>query len=196
MDYDLALREDETPAVTTNNTAEQRLKSEKWEKSNRMALMVMKRSISEAVRGGISSCDKAKAFLEAVGAKFKTSEKGEMANLMTTLTSQKFDGQTSVREHILKMVEAAAKLKDLEVPIDDSFVVHMALSSLPESFEQLKVSYNTQKEKRSLDEMISICAQEESRLKRAKSVVVNLVDYNASRNPMVNVGIFKKNVNK
>ncbi|TQD70362.1 hypothetical protein C1H46_044104 [Malus baccata] len=188
MDYDLALREDEPPAVTANSTTEQRLKSEKWEKSNRMALMVMKRSISEAVRGGIPSCDKAKAFLEAVGAKFKMSEKGEMANLMTTLTSQKFDGKTSVREHILKMVEAAAKLKDLEVPIDDSFVVHMALSSLPESFEQLKVSYNTQKEKWSLDEMISICAQEESRLNRAKGAVVNLVDYNASKNPMVNAG--------
>nr|XP_028957485.1 uncharacterized protein LOC114824504 [Malus domestica] len=168
MDYDLALREDEPPAVTANNTTEQRLKSEKWEKSNRMALMVMKRTISEAVRGGIPSCDKAKAFLETVGAKFKMSEKGEMANLMTTLTSQKFDGKTSVREHILKMVEAAAKLKDLEVPIDDSFVVHMAFSSLPESFEQLKVSYNTQKEKWSLDEMISICAQEESRLNRAR----------------------------
>ncbi|XP_048433469.1 uncharacterized protein LOC125474082 [Pyrus x bretschneideri] len=143
MDYDLTLRKDEPPTVTTNSTAEQRLKYEKWEKSNRMALMVMKRSISEAVRGGIPSCDKAKAFLEAVRAKFKMSEKEEMANLMTTLTSQKFDGKTSVREHILKMVEAAAKLKDLEVPIDDSFVVHMALSSLPESFEQLKVLYNT-----------------------------------------------------
>ncbi|XP_009353652.3 uncharacterized protein LOC103944907 [Pyrus x bretschneideri] len=188
MDNDLALREDETPALTANITAEKRLKSEKWEKSNRMALMVMKRSISEAVRGGIPSCDKAKAFLEAIGAKFKMFEKREMANLMTTLISQKFDGKTSVREHILKMVEAAAKLKDLEVPINDSFVVHMALSSLLESFEQLKVPYNTQNEKWSLDEMISIYAQEENRLNRAKSATVNLVDYNASKNPMMNAG--------
>ncbi|KAB2594970.1 hypothetical protein D8674_030420 [Pyrus ussuriensis x Pyrus communis] len=178
MDYDHALREDEPPTVAANNTAEQRLKSEKWEKSNRMALMVMKRSISEVVRGGIPSCDKAKAFLEAVGAKFKMSKKEGTTNLMTTLTSQKFDGKTSVREHILKMVEDAAKLKDLEVPIDDSFVVHMSLSSLPESFEQLKV----------LDEMISICAQKDIRLNHAKSAVVNLVDYNASKNPMVNAG--------
>ena len=66
---------------------------------------------------------------------------------MTTLTSLKFNGKSSVHEHILKLVDTAAKLKDLEMPLDDSFVVHMALSSLPESFEQLKISYNTQKEK-------------------------------------------------
>ncbi|CAN6576311.1 unnamed protein product [Malus baccata var. baccata] len=137
MDYDLALREDQPPAVTENSTNEQRMKTERWEKSNRMALMVMKRSITETVRGGIPVCDKAKDFLEAVGAKFKVSEKAEMGNLMTTLTSLKFDGKTSVREHILKLVDAAAKLKDLEMPLDDSFVVHMALSSLPESFALL-----------------------------------------------------------
>ncbi|KAM1176109.1 hypothetical protein ACFX2I_028384 [Malus domestica] len=175
MDYDLALREDEPAPVDATSTAAQRLKFEKWEKANRMALLVIKRSIGEAVRGGLPASDKAKNFLEGIEAKFKVSEKGEIGNLMTTLTTLKFDESHTVREHILKMVEAATKLSDLKVPIDDSFVVHMALNSLPESYEQLKTSYNAQKEKWSLNDLISICVQEEARMKRGKQEVVNMV---------------------
>ncbi|KAM1714297.1 hypothetical protein ACFX12_024921 [Malus domestica] len=100
-----------------------------------MSLMVMKRTMSEAVRGGIIVCDKAMDFIEAVRVKFRELEKTEMGSFMTTLTSLKFDGNKSVREHIFKLVETAAKLKDLEVPVDDAFVVHMALTSLPSSFD-------------------------------------------------------------
>ncbi|KAM1415513.1 hypothetical protein ACFX2I_007155 [Malus domestica] len=60
---------------------------------------------------------------------------------MTTLTSLKLDENKSVREHILKLVETAAILKDLEVPVDDAFIVHMVLNSLPSKFDQSKVSY-------------------------------------------------------
>ncbi|KAI5335349.1 hypothetical protein L3X38_025482 [Prunus dulcis] len=43
------------------------------------------------------------------------------------------------------------------------------------SVRQLKVSYNTQKENWDLNELISMCVQEEDRLKRDKMEVVNLV---------------------
>ncbi|XP_068307551.1 uncharacterized protein [Pyrus communis] len=99
------------------------------------------------MRGGIPACDKAKDFLDSIGAKFKESEKAEMGELMTMLTKLKFDEGKGVREHILKLVDTATKLKDLEVPVDDAFVVHMALTSLPQSFDQLKITYSTQKEK-------------------------------------------------
>lgn len=78
-------------------------------------------------------------------------------DLMTTLTLLKLDENKNVKEHILKSVETAAKLKDLEVPVDDAFIVYMVLNSLPSKFDQSKVSYNTQKEKWTLDERISIC---------------------------------------
>ncbi|XP_048431510.1 uncharacterized protein LOC125473144 [Pyrus x bretschneideri] len=128
--------------MDATSTVAQRLKFEKWEKANHMALLVIKRSIGEAVRGGLPVNDKAKNFLEGIEAKFKVYEKREIGNLMTTLTTLKFDESHTVREHMLKMVNAVAKLSDLEVPIDDSFVVHMALNSIPESYEQLKTSYN------------------------------------------------------
>ncbi|RDX86054.1 hypothetical protein CR513_32664, partial [Mucuna pruriens] len=50
MDLDLALRAEE-PIPTMDNLQE--VKIEKWERSNRMCLMIMKRSIPEAFRGSI-----------------------------------------------------------------------------------------------------------------------------------------------
>lgn len=52
----------------------------------------------------------------------------------------------------------------------------MSLNSLLGQYGQLKVSYNTQKEKWGMDDLISMCAQEESRLKTDEpDHVANLV---------------------
>lgn len=52
MDMDLALRDDE-PARPADASATQRSKYEKWKKANRVALMIIKRSMNDAVRGGV-----------------------------------------------------------------------------------------------------------------------------------------------
>ena len=53
MDLDYALREDRPLDLTSANTAEQRSAMVKWERSNRMSLMIMKHSISKSIRGAI-----------------------------------------------------------------------------------------------------------------------------------------------
>ena len=53
IDLDYALREDRLPDLTSTSTVEQRSTMEKWERSNRMSLMIMKHSIPEAIRGVI-----------------------------------------------------------------------------------------------------------------------------------------------
>ncbi|RVW88102.1 Retrovirus-related Pol polyprotein from transposon TNT 1-94 [Vitis vinifera] len=50
MDLDYALRENRPPDLTSARTAEQRVVMEKWERSNRMSLMIMKHSILEAIK--------------------------------------------------------------------------------------------------------------------------------------------------
>ncbi|KAM1500541.1 hypothetical protein ACFX10_023083 [Malus domestica] len=140
-----------------------------------MALMIMSRAMTNSVKGGIPKSDNAKEFFDAVGGKFKESEKAETRNFLTKLTSKKFDGVGCVRERILKMSDIAQKLKDLEVPMTDQFLVHMALNSLPSQYDQSKVSYNTQKASWSIDELISMCAQEEVRLKGDKIEVANMI---------------------
>lgn len=58
MDYDLALREEEPVAIIANSTVDYRHKHERWEKSNRMCILVIKRTISEFVRRSIPICEK------------------------------------------------------------------------------------------------------------------------------------------
>ncbi|GAV61953.1 hypothetical protein CFOL_v3_05478 [Cephalotus follicularis] len=53
MDLDHTLRIDITVAITAQSTIEQRAAYEKWERSNRMSLMIMKSSMSVAIRGAI-----------------------------------------------------------------------------------------------------------------------------------------------
>ncbi|KAM2953239.1 hypothetical protein FF1_031642 [Malus domestica] len=140
-----------------------------------MSMMIMKKAMAQSVKGGIPKHTSAKGFLAAIGEKFKESEKAETGTFLTQLTSMKFDGVGSVREHILKMADLAKKLKDLEVAVTDQFLVHMALNSLPAKYGQLKVSYNTLKDKWGIDELISMCAQEEDKLKTDKTMEVHFV---------------------
>ena len=46
--------------------------------------------------------------------------------------------------------------------------MHLVLISLPTQFSPFKISYNTQKEKWTLNELIAQCVQEEERLKQEK----------------------------
>ncbi|CAN6724086.1 unnamed protein product [Malus baccata var. baccata] len=118
MDLDLALKEEKPTAITVESTADHKAKSEK-------------KAMASSVKGGVLKQDNAKDFLAAVREKFKESDKAETGTFLTQITSMKFHGEGSVREHILKMVDLAQKLKDLEVPMTDQFLVHMALNSLP-----------------------------------------------------------------
>ncbi|KAL0442205.1 UNVERIFIED_CONTAM: hypothetical protein Sradi_0159400 [Sesamum radiatum] len=139
MDLDLALREDSPPALTDKITSEQKREKERWEKSNRMCVMIMKKSIPKVFRGTMSE----------------------------TLT--KGTGKGNIREYIMEMSYLASKLKALKLDLSEDLLVHLVLISLPTQFNQFKVSYNCQKETWSLNELISHFVQEEERLKQDKT---------------------------
>ena len=75
----------------------------------------------------------------------------------------------------MQMIEIFAKLAELNIPLDDHIVFHMALKSLPAKFNSLKTTYNTQKDKWTLNELIAVCVQEEERIKKDKEISVNLI---------------------
>ena len=52
--------------------------------------------------------------------------------------------------------------------------MHLVLISLPAQFSQFIVSYNTQKDKWTLNELISHCVQEEERIKKDKTESAHL----------------------
>ncbi|TQE09984.1 hypothetical protein C1H46_004406 [Malus baccata] len=133
--------------------------------------------MTDTVRGGIKKSALAKDYLQAIENKFKESEKAEIAQYMSLLTSYKFEGGGSIRDHILKTTDAAEKLNSMEVNIGEKQLVFMILQALPLKFSQLKVSYNTQDKTWTVDELIAQCVQEENRQKQEKGKEPEIVNF-------------------
>ena len=74
----------------------------------------------------------------------------------------------------MEMSNIAGKLKALKLQLSDDLLVHLVLISLPALFSKFIVSYNTQKDKWTLNELISHCMQEEERKKKDKTESAHL----------------------
>ena len=127
-------------------------------------MMYIKNMISASVRGTIGEHNNVKDLLKAIDEQFESSDKALASTLMTKLSSMKLTGIRGVREHIMQMRDIAAQLKNLEVAMSDSFLVHFILNSLPHQYGPFKISYNTHKDKWSINELLTMCVQEEARL--------------------------------
>lgn len=44
----------------------------------------------------------------------------------------------------MRIIQLAIRLKEMNIPMTDDFVVHQVLNSLPMEYEQLKILYNAQ----------------------------------------------------
>ena len=66
-----------------------------------------------------------------------------------------------------KMSNLVTRFKALKLELSKDILVHLVLISLLTQFSPFKISYNTQKEKWTLNELIAKCVQEE-RLKQEK----------------------------
>ncbi|XP_050114570.1 uncharacterized protein LOC126592825 isoform X2 [Malus sylvestris] len=142
-----------------------------------MSLLVMQTSMEEHIRGGIQNYDLAKQYMAKIEEKYTRYDKAETGVYLLDLINAKFDGVGSIQEHLLKPINLSNKLNAMDVDIADQFLVHLALYSLPNDYEQIKVSYNTQKETWEIHELISICCQEEEKMEKSKHETVNLVQY-------------------
>ncbi|GKE48987.1 hypothetical protein Tco_1480245, partial [Tanacetum coccineum] len=69
-----------------------------------------------------------------------------------------------MHEHIMEMRDIAFKLSSLKVEISESFLVHFILKSLPSEYTPFKISYNTHKENWAINDLLTMCVQEEFRL--------------------------------
>ncbi|CAN6381670.1 unnamed protein product [Urochloa humidicola] len=179
-DLDLALREDKpnNPAAGQTSAA-----LEKWERSDRMATMVMRQTISAGIKGTIPTNDaqgadlSAKALLEKIEENFKSSSKTYASILIMKLVASQYNGQVGIREHILSMCDMANRLKEMQMEISEKFLAHFIITSLPSSqYAPFKINYNTNKATWSMSELISYCVEKEERLKTEKMKdVMNMV---------------------
>ena len=65
--------------------------------------------------------------------------------------------------------------------MSDTFLVHYILNTLPQQYSPFKISYNTQKDKWSINELLTMCAQEEGRLMMEEGEHVNLTTFGKKR---------------
>ncbi|KAG6483236.1 hypothetical protein ZIOFF_059878 [Zingiber officinale] len=66
MDLDYALRVNKPTPLSNTSTQDEKSIYEKWERSNRLSLMIMKGSISSDIQGGVFDSENAKDFLDSV----------------------------------------------------------------------------------------------------------------------------------
>jgi len=92
-------------------TAAYEKEKERWERSDRVALMVMDLTISPTIRGALEKEPKnAKSFMTNIETYFKGSAKAASSTLLSQLMNSKYNGQGNVREHIMGMVNMRDKL--------------------------------------------------------------------------------------
>lgn len=67
MDIKLCLLEDKSIVSSDDSSSETKVKLEKWERSNLLSLILVKRSISNTIRDGMPSCEIVKGSLNVTG---------------------------------------------------------------------------------------------------------------------------------
>ena len=143
--------------------------------------MFIKTKISASICGFVEQIDKVKPLLKAINEQFVTSDKTLTSTLIMQFSSTKLTGIRGVRDHIMRMRDIAAQLKSLEVTMSDTFLVHYILNTLPQQYSPFKISYNTHKDKLSINELLTMCVKEEGRLMVEEGERVNLTPFGKKR---------------
>jgi hypothetical protein len=104
---------------------------------------------------------------------FNFSSKIYATSLIYRLIDEMYDPTGSLREHIMRKVNIAAKRKTMEMEISEGFLVHFIMSSLPTEFSSFTITDNAMDLKRGMTEMMARCVEEEERLKADRNGHVN-----------------------
>ncbi|KAK4600485.1 hypothetical protein RGQ29_010218 [Quercus rubra] len=106
LDLDIALYKDKPTEAS---------EFERWEKSNRLSLLIMKAKTYDGIRGLVhDSTGNAKQFFAALEDIFMKMEKEEAYSLFDKLLKMKYDGEGSVCEHIMKMSSIFSRCAEAE----------------------------------------------------------------------------------
>ena len=126
MDLDLTLRTEQPSSFESNSSVEDKKAYEKWEHSNRLSLMIMRRTIPEIFRGTILSEETtARKFINNLENWFAKNENAESSTLLVNLVSIRYNAKGNIREYALEMFNIASKLKELKLELSEDLLVHL-----------------------------------------------------------------------
>ena len=81
--------------------------------------MFLRMTIANNIKTSLPDVEIAKAYLAAMEERFKTADKSLVGKLMADLTTMKYDGTRSTRDHRIEMTNLTSKLKILGMSVDD-----------------------------------------------------------------------------
>ncbi|XP_061371641.1 uncharacterized protein LOC133314214 [Gastrolobium bilobum] len=136
MDLYNALRFEKPTSTPKNPNTD---KVEKWERSNRMYLMIMKCSVPKAFRGSIVETTDAKMFLKELEQYFARNEKAEIGQTLSNLINMRYNGKRNIREYIMEMSNLAGKLEALKLELPCELLMYLVIISLPSQYGQFVV---------------------------------------------------------
>jgi hypothetical protein len=117
-----------------------------------------------------------------VESQFTGSSKMYTSSIIKSLVTKKYSFGSGVREHFLKMSNMTSRLKAMDMWLKDEFLIHLVMSSLPKEFEAFEINYNFQPENWGIEKLITMCVQEEERIKDARGDFINHVKHNNKKN--------------
>ena len=144
LDLDYALYEDKTvnPSISTENHNEQlreyNSKLQKWQKSNEFGKLVIKHSISDAIRGAFPYMkgDRELSVKEFINSVEESSKVNYSNFLINKLSISRYDGHSGLSIHTKSMYNMAAELEALGRFISDDLPVQYLMASLPENYNK------------------------------------------------------------
>ena len=83
------------------------------------------------------------------------------------------------------MSNLASKLKPMDLPLKEEFLIHLIFAFLPKEFDTFVVNYNIQPEKWDLERLMAMCVQEE-RMKATNGGTINYLKDNKKQNNNAN----------
>jgi len=113
--------------------------------------------ILAGICGFVDQHEKVLDLFKAIDDQFITSDKALVSTLILKFSSLRLISVKGVCEYIMQMQDISAHLKKLEVGMSKSFLMHFILNILPSKYGPFKISYNTHKEKWSINELMTMC---------------------------------------
>ncbi|XP_031252257.1 uncharacterized protein LOC116110175 [Pistacia vera] len=108
-----------------NSTDKERSFHKKWERSNRLSLKALWMTMVSKIRISFPTIKYAREFirLAKVTSQSEAPDKSRIGALMNRLTTMKYDGSCSMYEHVTEMSNIAARIRNMGMYVDDSFLV-------------------------------------------------------------------------
>nr|KYP57193.1 hypothetical protein KK1_003451 [Cajanus cajan] len=90
--------------------------------------MRMRMIVADSIKTTLPKTENVKEFMGFVGERSQTTNKFFAETLMSTLTIMKFDGSRTMHEHVIEMINIAARLKSFGMAVNENFLGNVLLS--------------------------------------------------------------------